>query len=107
MAKAGTIKWIGQSDRKYEYDIHTLDTTHKAVPANYVFAKQTEPNTYNPIYAGETGDISERFDNHHKMPCIIREGATHICTHTSSSDDKVRKAEESDIIERWHPPCND
>ena len=45
--------------------------TGRMAIANYLFARKTEKGTFTPIYAGETGDISERFDNHHKMPCII------------------------------------
>ena len=74
MAKEGAIKWTGQSGKEYEYHIYPLGETHDAVPANYVFARKTEKGTFAAIYAGETGDISERFDYHHKMPCIKREG---------------------------------
>lgn len=107
MASLGEITWLGKSGRSYEYEIWSLSETHKAVPANYIFVKQTEVNRYAPIYIGETGDISERFDNHHKMACIRREGATHLCTHGSSSDEKIRKAEESDLLGKRNTPCND
>jgi hypothetical protein len=107
MAHQGTIQWEGTSGTTYKYYIYDLNEAHDAVPANYVFAKETKPNTYAPIYIGETGDISERFDNHHKIDCIRRHGATHIHTHKSSVDKKVRCVEEADLIAKWHPPCND
>lgn len=84
-----------------------MDTTFKKIPANYVFAKETKPRTWEAVYIGQTGDLSERFDRHHKMPCIRRNGATHIHTHESSSDESVRQAEENDLIEYNHPICND
>lgn len=102
-----TIEWVGQSKTKYKYWVYKIGATFKKAPANYVFAKETDPETLLPIYIGETEDISERFDNHHKMPCILENGATHICVHKSSDDKKVRCEEESDLIANYHPICND
>jgi len=107
MAGIPTIYWEGQSGEKYKYYIYELDATRDAVPANYIFAKGTKPKYYVPIYIGETGDISERFDYHHKIACIRREGVTCVHTHKSSEDKEVRCAEEADPVNRWKPPCND
>ena len=103
----GNMEWMGKSGTKYKYYIYNLDETHDAVPANYIFAKETSPDIYSAIYIGETGDISERFDYHHKMDCIKRNGATHIHTHKSSSSEKVRKTEETDLLALRKTPCND
>lgn len=102
----GTIQWTGASTKSYAYDIHDLAASHKAVPANYVFARKLPDGTYTSVYAGQTGNISGRFDSHNKWPCIVRNGATHVCTHESSADERVRRAEEDDIIAKWKPPCN-
>ena len=102
-----TIKWVGRSGKEYTYWIYDIGATFGKSPANYVFAKETKPDTLLAIYIGETGDISERFDNHHKMPCIRQNGATYICAHTSSGDKEVRCEEESDLIANYHPVCND
>lgn len=107
MADNPTILWDGKSGKEYKYWIFEIGHPLKQVPGNYCFAKETEPSKWRPIYFGETGDLSERFDNHHKMPCIRQEGATHIHTHESSADKETRLAEESDLVERWHPKCND
>lgn len=107
MTTEKTIEWTGQSGTKYRYWVYPLGTGMKEAPGNYVFTRETEPLKWRPIYIGQTGDLSERFDNHHKMPCIRQNGATHIHTHTSSADEATRKAEEDDLIERWHPICND
>ena len=107
MASERTIEWVGQSGTKYKYWIYDLDTKHDPVPANYVFAKETEKGKFRPIYIGQTNDISERFDCHHKWPCIVKNGATHICAHKSSEDERERLAEESDLIKNYNPVCND
>ncbi len=105
MASEGTITFEGQSGRKYTYWIYRKGTSFHASPANYVFTKETQAHM--PIYIGETGDISERFDNHHKMPCIERNGATHICVHKSGDDGDVRRKEESNLVAKYKPVCND
>ena len=106
MDALGTIKWPGISGRSYTYWIYPIGTQFNSAPINYVFAKETEPNMYEAIYVGETSDASERSSDHHKMPCIKRHGATHIHVHRGSDDADTRRAEESDIIARWDPPCN-
>jgi hypothetical protein len=50
-----------------------------------------------------TSDLSERFDNHHKMPFILRNGVIHIHVHTSGANETVRLAEEKDPVWRWTP----
>ena len=102
-----TINWSGKSGKEYKYWIYEIGTTFDEVPANYIFAKETTQGNFSPIYIGQTSDLSERFDNHHKMPCIRREGATHICAHKSSANETTRKVEEADLIQRWNPDCND
>jgi predicted GIY-YIG superfamily endonuclease len=102
-----TILWPGKSGEKYRYWISPLGAPMKQEPGNYVFARETENGSFVPIYIGQTSDLSERFDDHHKMPCIRQHKATHMHTHTSSASEKGRKAEEADLIERWNPACND
>lgn len=102
-----TIEWSGRSGRSYTYYIYPIGTPLKKVPGNYVFARETKPRRWTPIYVGETGDLSERFDNHHKMTCIKAKGATHIHAHASSAVAQERRSEERDIIGKWSPPCND
>lgn len=106
MANQGTIQWPGKSGQTYKYFIYPIGHDLKAEGGNYIFAKETSPNRFRPVYVGETGDLSTRFDNHHKAKCIGREGATHIHAHLNT-DESNRLGEEADIIARWNPPCND
>ena len=52
------------------------------------------------------GPLSERFDSHHKMPCIRLQGATHIHVHQNDDGVAARRLEERDLVDRWNPPCN-
>lgn len=102
---AETFEWEGISGGKYKYWIYEIGHEFAAQPANYIFA-QERPGTWRPIYVGQTGDLSERFDYHHKMDCIRGNGSTHIHAHKSSADEAVRQAEETDLVRRLSPVCN-
>ncbi len=98
---------MGESGTKYKYWVDEIGTGFKPSPANYVFVKETSGGTFRPIYIGQTGDISERFDKHHKMPCIERNDATNICTHDGSKNEEERLSEVADLIAHYKPLCND
>ena len=100
-----TINWPGQSGKQYKYTIFPIDTSFKDVPGNYIFAKETSPDKYVPIYIGQTSSFADRFVDHHKEDCARRNGATHIHAH-QNSDQASRLAEERDLIARWNPVCN-
>jgi hypothetical protein len=95
----------GNSGRKYNYSYYPIGTEFKSVSGNYVFIK-IYGDKYEVIYIGKTNDLSERFDNHHKMPDIKRAGATHICVHTNSTE-ASRTEEESDLLVNYRTPCNE
>jgi len=100
------IYWTGKSGHKYGYWIHPIGTEFKKVPGNYIFAKETRPSRWRPLYIGQTKNLDERLETHEMEECAERNGATHIHAHTSSSDEDVRRAEEADLITKWKPICN-
>ncbi len=103
---ADTIRWTGASGLTYEYWIYPLNTQFDQKPGNYCFAKEVSPGTFRPLYFGETVDLSERFQNHHKASCFSRNGATHIHAHVNSQGQDARLNEETDLIRKWNPSCN-
>ena len=105
MTDVPTIKWLGASGAEYTYWIYPLGKTFTG-PGNYIFAKETRPGYYAVIYVGETGDLSSRFNDHHRQECISKNGATHFHVHRGSDDGQVRRNEETDIRNQWNPPCN-
>lgn len=101
-----TQDWVGLSGTKYDYYVYPISTTFSdKKPANYLFAK-LENGRWHAVYAGETEDLSQRFDDHHAMPCIKANGATHLHVHFSSDTRSERLAEEADIRKKWSPSCN-
>jgi len=101
-----SIDWKGKSGKTYHYGIFKIGIEFDEMPGNYVFAQETQPGTFRPIYIGETGNLNERFDDHHRMHCIKREGATHITAHGAYGGEEGRRAEEQDIKNFYNPPCN-
>ncbi len=111
MSKPYEEKWVGASGKEYLYSAysvgdHNIERSFENVPGNYIFAKKTVLGDFSPIYIGQSGNISERLDDHHKNSCIRRRGATHIFLHRND-DENARLAEESDLLGNSDPPCNE
>jgi len=101
------VEWEGASGKVYHYWVYSINEfSFKAEPGNYIFTRETKQDTYTPLYIGQTADLSERFDAHPKMSCAKLFGATHVHAHKSSAKAAERSAEETDLIQKWHPICN-
>lgn len=105
-APAQTIVLKGARGTQYTYWLYPIGAPFDAQPGNYFFARLNPDGRYTVLYIGETGDLSERFDNHHKMPCVKANGGTHIAAHKSAANQQVRRTEEQDLIAAYHPVCN-
>ena len=101
-----TILWTGASGKQYEYWISPMSMPFVDEPGNYIFVKETSPNSWIPIYIGETDSLKNRLADHEKLLCVRRNGGTHIHAHTTSGSQQVRKEEEADLLAKWDPPCN-
>ena len=102
---ADEVTWNGQTG-SYKYWIYPWPFNFSIdEPRNHIFCKMVN-DVWQPIYIGETGDRSKRFDGHHAMECIKSNGATHIHAHSSSDHDWTRRLEEADLINAHDPPCN-
>jgi hypothetical protein len=108
--KTETIVLTGASGKKYTFYVYDWGAEFKKVGGVYAVLKavrnQAGSLTYYVIYIGQTGDLSERFDNHHKVDCFRRNGANRISAF-SEGNEKSRLAAESDLIAAYDPPCND
>lgn len=110
MAKFGTIKIKGASGKSYEFAAYPSDTPFKAIGAVYAVTKRTPAEQgggfHTFLYIGETGDLSTRFDNHHKQACFDKRGANCICVRPTD-DQNDRLETENDILSNRHTwPCN-
>ncbi|MGA2659172.1 MAG: hypothetical protein ABSH34_16840 [Verrucomicrobiota bacterium] len=101
------LNWPGQSGTQYPYEIHPLDAQFQAVPANYIYAGQSEDGRWVPIYIGQTRALRQRLEGHVSLEDAVAQGATHIHVHLSTTGQAARCSEEHDLLELWHPVCNE
>jgi hypothetical protein len=97
--------WTGASGKKYEYEIYPIGTNWNDVPGNYIFARESTTNRWQAIYIGETESFKDRLPNHNELPCIRRNGGTHIHAHVNR-DSRARLDEEADLLANNKTPCN-
>lgn len=101
-----TVSWPGASGKSYTYYVYPRGATFTpGQPGNYIHAKVVN-GYWQPVYIGQTGDLNERLRNHEQQNGVDRNGATHLHVHTNSTDEKVRRVEEKDLIVKWKPICN-
>jgi len=105
-----TLELTGASGRKYAFLVYPWGTPFKTIGGVYAITcaitNQTGGQIHTIIYVGQTGDLSERFDNHHKVGCFGRHSANRICVHVQGNE-QTRLAIESDLIAAYNPPCNE
>jgi predicted GIY-YIG superfamily endonuclease len=109
MAELGTVVFTGKSGQKYTFTAYPISQTFMAFGAVYFITNRylNTDNTYwfRHIYIGMTGDMSKRFDDHHKQACFTRNQANSICVYTAANE-ASRRAIETDLIQQYSPPCN-
>ena len=105
MAKLGTITFTGVSGIRYTFEIFAWGQAFNPIGAVYFITKCDGQGNHTSIYVGQTRDLSERFDNHHKASCFQRHGANRICVLVEGQE-KRRLEIETDLIRSYHPPCN-
>ena len=99
-----TITIKGRSGTIYIFNVYgftkfsELKDAFKSIPALYAFTRRF-PNS-------ETGDLSTRFNDHHKQECITRSNANCICIHSFKGTQAERLSAEADILNAFDLPCN-
>ena len=102
-----TMTLTGASKTVYEFELYRVGTKFNPVAACYAFTKDAnQAGNYPLVYIGETGDLSERFDNHHKAGCIQRAGATLIGVRVTRGKAEAERVE-ADVLGNYNPPCNE
>ena len=110
MPQLATLTVSGKSGNKYDFKVYPFNTEFNAIGAVYLITKRTQkPNgrgAHDYIYAGQTDNLSERFNGHHKEACFTRLNANCKCIYAEETESK-RLSIESDILEKSDLPCND
>ena len=106
----------GASGKQYIFDLFTFDDFSElkdafhALPAIYVFTRRSlgvDGYTHDLAYLGETENLSERFNNHHKEVCIVAHHANCIGLYGVSSNVEDLRQIEADILATYDFPCNE
>jgi excinuclease UvrABC nuclease subunit len=100
------ITATGASGAKYSFYVYPWGTDLRQVGGVYmILRKESQNGNYDVLYVGQTNDLSERFDNHHKQPCFDRNRKTHIAAMVEPSEVRRLKIE-ADLIKKYNPSCN-
>ncbi len=109
MTKIGILDFTGISGHKYTFNVYQLRDGLKEKEAVYVVTRRTiQADTtvkHTVIYAGESSNLKETFNNHPKAGCFEKEGANTVCVYW---EDHLRTREKikADLKNLYHPPCN-
>lgn len=106
MGEQQTAVLVGRSGKTYSYGVYALGTSWHKTGGNYAFAKRGVRWVWEPVYIGETDDLSTRLPNHEKWPCALWYQATHILARVNN-DSVARLTEEADLRNSYYPPCNE
>ncbi len=106
MNKSLQIYWKDKSGTSHRFWIYPRGTKfNEPCPGIYIYARETSPHQWIPIYIGQTQNVNVRLANHEQQECVDRNGATHI--HVSIiTDERSRLAIEKDLIQQWKPVGN-
>ena len=99
----------GKSGTPYTFELYTLDSNFEKDSAVYIFTRRYQHDEENvkhdKIYIGQTKDISQRFDNHHKADCIDKHKANCIGIHWCDESDLEEI--ERDLLLNHKTKCNE
>ncbi len=102
----GVHVWEGKSGQKYRYSVFMFGTKFGPGPANFVLAHELRAGRFSAVYFGQTDDLSEPFSESVALECIKQNRVTHVHVKLTNAGEEIRRAERSDLIEQWNPPCN-
>ena len=110
MAKLSILTLKGASGQTYDFEVYSYDSDFNALGAVYAITRRTQKNDGNYkhtlIYIGETGDLSTRYNGHHKEDCFFQHNANCTCIHLDD-DENSRLATKADLIPNYNPRCKD
>jgi len=100
MSNQNQITATGASGTTHTFTIYPLGTEFTSGAGVYLILKQNVV-----LYVGQTGDFSQRFDDHHKEDAWTRAGADRMAV-LGVGIEKERLRIEADLIASHNPACN-
>jgi len=87
--------------------VYPLETAFRALPGNFIYAREDEDGSWTPVYIAQTRGMHQRLEGHVGVDDARANGATHIHAHYSQEGQAARCDEEHDLVLQWRPVCND
>lgn len=110
MPKIGTLDFTGISGHKYTFNVYPKNREYKEKEAVYVVTHRTikadATVDHNVIFIGSADNVKNELTDHPKSKCFDREIANCLCVYWEDHKD-TRKKIADDLINFYHPPCND
>lgn len=100
-----TVSLRGRSGQSHQFRVYPWGTEFKPVGGVYAVLRLDGLLGYTALYVGQTTNLSERFDGHHKRHCFDRHRKTHIGVLVEPSTAR-QLAIESDLVAANHLVCN-
>lgn len=106
----------GASGKSYLFNLYGYDSfeqlknAFKPLAAIYVFSQRYANEgdfNHHLIYLGQTGDLSTRYDDHHKESEINSNYGNCIWIHVFNGSDTEREEAEKDILAAYDFSCNE
>ncbi len=99
------VYWLGK-----EFGVHQYNEAWRPVPGIYIFTglKRNSQGVlrWRPYYVGQTRNLAERIQDHHKWDQAKRQGATHVHARVEPNS-YLRLLVEQELIRDYKPPLND
>ena len=101
-----TVNVRGASGTSYRFTVYPWGTNFNPVSAVYLILRKEYPSgSYTILYVGQTGDLSDRFNNHHKQQCFDSNRKSHIGVLMEGSEPR-RLNIEADLLGYYQTACN-
>lgn len=99
------IHVTGISKKQYTFEVYQKHLSWNSVAGVYLILRKNQNGNYLPIYVGETENLGERFQDHHKMACFEKNGWTNL-GFLHEKNEHNRLAIEQDILKNFNWICN-
>ncbi len=100
----------GASGTEYDFGVCPDGESVPVVAGLYYVSARTQNEEgkyfHSHIYIGESENVPERFNGHHKEDCFAQHNANCVSVHPDD-DNQSRLNKEADLIAAYDPPCNE
>lgn len=110
MPSLGHATFDGKSGQAYRFRVYPWGAKLRPLSGLYIVANRCRDGAgkyqHIPLYVGETEDLSQPLQQHHKAAELERQDANSICLQSDGSEEsRVRK--QQDLVTALRPVCND